>query len=157
MKATPRARKRQIFLKAQGFYKGPIDGKFGRNSKRAEDAYQRSLSGEPKPKRLSHKQARILHTYTKSLLTIWAKEQGLDLADKDCHSARSDHRHMSGSQHEKSLATDKDLYIDGVYQTTTRAHKAVGAKWESLSPHNRWGGRYNDGNHYETFRSVVRR
>jgi len=51
------------------------------------------------------------------------------------------------SLHKKRLAIDLNLFIDGVYQTSTSAHKKLGEYWESLG--GTWGGRFKDGNHYE--------
>ena len=58
------------------------------------------------------------------------------------------------SQHPKRLAIDLNLFkpnADGrmVYVRATAQHKELGEFWESLSPFNRWGGRFRDGNHYE--------
>lgn len=54
------------------------------------------------------------------------------------------------SAHTRRLALDLNLFINGVYQTTTTAHEPLGAYWESLHPLCRWGGRFTspDGNHY---------
>ena len=52
------------------------------------------------------------------------------------------------SGHKKRLAIDLNLFIEGVYQTSTEAYKEVGMYWESLSEDARWGGRFNDGNHF---------
>jgi hypothetical protein len=53
------------------------------------------------------------------------------------------------SNHKRRLAHDWNLFINGKWQPTTEAHRPLGEKWESMHPHCRWGGRYNDGNHYE--------
>jgi len=53
------------------------------------------------------------------------------------------------SLHCERLAIDINLFKDGVYLATTEAHKPFGDYWESLHPLNRWGGRWEDGNHYE--------
>ena len=53
------------------------------------------------------------------------------------------------SLHKLSLAVDIDLYMNGVYLQKTISHLLVGGYWESLHPDCRWGGRFNDGNHYE--------
>jgi len=52
------------------------------------------------------------------------------------------------SNHKIKLAHDLDLFIDGHYQTTTEAHAEIGAKWVTMHPDARWGGQYDDGNHY---------
>lgn len=58
----------------------------------------------------------------------------------------------SNSCHLFRLAQDINLFklVGGkwVYQTSTKAHKQFGEYWESLHPLARWGGRFNDGNHY---------
>lgn len=54
------------------------------------------------------------------------------------------------SQHIKGLAVDLNLYSpEGNYLKTTEAHLPFGEYWEKLNPDNRWGGRFEDGNHYE--------
>lgn len=62
----------------------------------------------------------------------------------------------SDSDHKLRLADDINLYIDGVYQTTTEAHRPYGEYWKALHPDNYWGGdldsdgdgQGDDGNHY---------
>lgn len=54
----------------------------------------------------------------------------------------------SKSNHKVRLAIDLNLFKNGVYLTTTEAHKPLGEFWESLHPLCAWGGRFNDGNHY---------
>lgn len=53
------------------------------------------------------------------------------------------------SNHQDRLAVDFNLFINGVYQTSTEAWRALGTVWESLHPNCRWGGRFRDGNHVE--------
>ena len=55
------------------------------------------------------------------------------------------------SLHPKRLAVDLNLFINGKYQASTKAHEPIGKFWESLDPKCRWGGRFKrkDGNHYE--------
>jgi len=52
------------------------------------------------------------------------------------------------SVHKLKLANDINLFKDGMYLTKTEDHKVFGEYWESLHPLCRWGGRWNDGNHY---------
>ena len=52
----------------------------------------------------------------------------------------------SNSLHKSRLAIDFNLFKDGVFLTTTDAHKPLGEFWESIG--GTWGGRFNDGNHY---------
>lgn len=54
----------------------------------------------------------------------------------------------SNSCHKLRLAIDLNLFRDGKYLTTTDAHRALGEWWEKQDDDARWGGRFNDGNHY---------
>ena len=51
------------------------------------------------------------------------------------------------SRHKSRLAIDLNLFKDGVYLRKTSDHKELGEYWEALG--GIWGGRFNDGNHYE--------
>lgn len=53
------------------------------------------------------------------------------------------------SNHKRRLAIDLNLFKDGVYLASSQEHERFGRYWESLNKKNRWGGRWNDGNHYE--------
>lgn len=57
-------------------------------------------------------------------------------------------RGISNSLHMDRLAIDLNLFKDGVYLTKTDAHRELGEWWEQQHPLARWGGRFNDGNHY---------
>ena len=52
------------------------------------------------------------------------------------------------SNHKIRLAIDLNLFKDGVYLTSTEAHRECGEFWESIHIDARWGGHYDDGNHY---------
>lgn len=54
----------------------------------------------------------------------------------------------STSCHKLKLAIDLNLFKDEVYQVTTEDHKELGEWWEEQNKYCRWGGRFNDGNHY---------
>lgn len=56
----------------------------------------------------------------------------------------------ANSVHKQRLAVDFNLFIGGVYQTSSEAHSKLGAYWKSLHPDARWGGDFStpDGNHY---------
>ena len=56
---------------------------------------------------------------------------------------------IRNSQHLNACAADLVLYKAGVYLMFTRDYSPAGDYWESIHPHNRWGGRYDDGNHFE--------
>jgi len=52
------------------------------------------------------------------------------------------------SVHKLKLAIDLNLFKDEKYLTETADHEPLGIFWERLHPLCRWGGRWNDGNHY---------
>lgn len=55
---------------------------------------------------------------------------------------------IAASLHTQRLAIDLNLFRDGEYLTSTEAHRPLGEWWERQDPFCRWGGRFNDGNHY---------
>jgi len=55
--------------------------------------------------------------------------------------------HIEDSLHYTRLAIDINLFKNGKLLTTTEDHRLLGEYWESLG--GGWGGRFNDGNHYE--------
>jgi hypothetical protein len=50
------------------------------------------------------------------------------------------------SFHSKGLAVDLNLFRNGRYLRSTKAHRPLGKYWESIG--GSWGGHWNDGNHY---------
>lgn len=54
----------------------------------------------------------------------------------------------SRSCHQLKLAIDLNLFRAGVYLTRTEDHRELGEWWERQHPLCRWGGRFQDGNHY---------
>lgn len=56
---------------------------------------------------------------------------------------------IAKSNHKRRLAIDLNLFKDGKFLMTTEHHQMFGEFWESLDQKNRWGGRFDDGNHYE--------
>lgn len=52
------------------------------------------------------------------------------------------------SNHKVRLAIDLNLFQGGEWLKDTDDHKPLGEFWESLAPDARWGGRFQDGNHY---------
>lgn len=55
--------------------------------------------------------------------------------------------HVKGSRHYTRLAIDLNLFRKGKLLTKTEDHGLLGEYWESLG--GTWGGRFQDGNHYE--------
>lgn len=52
------------------------------------------------------------------------------------------------SCHKLRLAIDLNLFRAGVFLQATEDHRPLGEWWEKQHPLARWGGRFNDGNHY---------
>lgn len=85
-----------------------------------------------------------------------AFELGFDIAEGDAfrdprvHGAlgvKMGYGHRN-SAHKNKLAVDINLFKSGKYLGDTEAHRALGEWWEKQHPLARWGGRFNDGNHY---------
>lgn len=55
---------------------------------------------------------------------------------------------ISRSLHTVGLAIDLNLFKDGIYLSSTESHRTLGEWWETQHELCRWGGRFNDGNHY---------
>ncbi len=52
------------------------------------------------------------------------------------------------SAHKNKLAIDLNLFKGNKFMAETADHEALGKWWESQHDLCRWGGRFNDGNHY---------
>ena len=52
------------------------------------------------------------------------------------------------SAHKVRLAIDLNLFRDGEYLEGSDAHRVLGEWWEQQHELARWGGRFDDGNHY---------
>ena len=54
------------------------------------------------------------------------------------------------SVHKIRLAVDLNLFVEGEYITdgNHQAYIELGEYWETLSAHARWGGRFDDANHF---------
>lgn len=52
------------------------------------------------------------------------------------------------SAHKNKLAIDLNLFKEGKFLGTTEDHKEIGEWWEKQHELCRWGGRFQDGNHY---------
>ena len=59
------------------------------------------------------------------------------------------------SCHKYRLAIDLNLFKDGVYLDKTSDHKELGEWWEKQHELCRWGGRWDDGNHYSMTHNSV--
>ena len=58
----------------------------------------------------------------------------------------------SASNHKVRLAVDLNLFKrengKWIYQQSTHAHRPIGEHWETMHTLCRWGGHFDDGNHY---------
>jgi len=91
-------------------------------------------------------------------LILHASEQGYGLTFGEAYRSPEEAARLSrtgdgikNSLHIDRLAVDLNLWIDGVYQSTTDAHRPLGEWWEAQSTPEAvcaWGGRFGDGNHY---------
>ena len=52
------------------------------------------------------------------------------------------------SAHKLRLAIDLNLFKNGEFLETSEDHRPLGEWWEKQHPMARWGGRFDDGNHY---------
>lgn len=81
---------------------------------------------------------------------IWLYSQNYQVRCGDFFAIpREPLEHKLNSQHYIKCAADLNLFQKGNFLTKTEDHKKSGEKWESRHSMCRWGGRYNDGNHYE--------
>lgn len=96
------------------------------------------------------KDQRIKFTRLFLLLIAWGNVQpGYQIAiGRDFDEAHEELHHKKGSLHYMGLANDLALYVQGEYQRDTAAYTVLGEYWESLDPDCKWGGRWNDGNHF---------
>jgi len=98
---------------------------------------------------MTYREKRVLFTqYIHQLLKFIDEETPFEAAiswSKRCNDCPVG---IKNSLHKLSLAVDIDLYMNGIYLTKTISHIIPGTYWEKLHPDCRWGGRFNDGNHY---------
>jgi hypothetical protein len=91
-------------------------------------------------------------------LILKAHELGFEVTLGEAWRSPEEARRLAGtgagiitSLHTQKLAIDLNLFIDGVYQASSEAHRPLGEWWEQQHELARWGGRFRprpDGNHY---------
>ena len=59
------------------------------------------------------------------------------------------------SAHKNKLAIDLNLFRNRQFLGLTQDHHQLGVWWEQQHELCRWGGRFNDGNHYSLFHEGV--
>lgn len=108
---------------------------------------------------LSQSQRRF--AYAVALLVLEAERQGLEVTLGDAYRDPRLHGEFgvkrgygsAKSNHKRRLAVDLNLFRAGRYLTATESHRPLGEFWEELGEELglplRWGGRFDDGNHYE--------
>jgi hypothetical protein len=52
------------------------------------------------------------------------------------------------SAHKRRMAIDLNLFKDGEFCDASEDHRPLGEWWEKQHTLARWGGRFDDGNHY---------
>lgn len=82
-----------------------------------------------------------------SVLIAKAFEMGYDVTLGDAYRDPRCPYGSKSSKHRRRLAIDINLFRSGVYLTETEDHLPLGEWWESAG--GIWGGRFEDGNHYE--------
>ena len=81
------------------------------------------------------------------LLINKAFELGFEVTGGDLYRDPRCNYGSKSSRHRVRLAIDLNLFKNGKYLTDTADHKELGEWWESIG--GIWGGRFQDGNHYE--------
>lgn len=82
------------------------------------------------------------------LLILYAYELGYEITIGDVWAKYGKGRpHKRGSKHYSRCAIDVNLFKKGRYLRSTKAQRPLGEFWESIG--GIWGGRFDDGNHYE--------
>lgn len=93
-----------------------------------------------------------------SQLINFATAQGFGLTFGDAYRDKRAHGEFgvkrgysaASSVHKKRLAVDLNLFVDSKYITNGNCeeYKLLGQAWERMHPDARWGGRFNDANHF---------
>lgn len=88
-------------------------------------------------------------------LIDWAYDHGYEFTFGECYRPpetaaimAQQGKGIKNSLHTQKLAIDLNLFKGGAFLSSTEAHRPLGEYWKSLHPLCRWGGDFNDGNHY---------
>lgn len=102
------------------------------------------------------RQKQSLFSFLLARLVIFAYENGYELTEGESYRppemAEIYAKRGTGikdSLHTIKLAKDYNLFRDDKYLPSTESHKLLGEWWERQHTNCRWGGRWDDGNHYE--------
>jgi len=85
--------------------------------------------------------------FTAAKLIERAYEIGLSVTLGDAYRDPRCPYGSKSSRHRQRLAIDLNLFKDGKYLEDTESHRELGEWWEKQG--GIWGGRFDDGNHYE--------
>jgi len=96
---------------------------------------------------LRERQSKFAHLT--AYLILFANQRGYEVTYGDAWAHEEDGRHKANSKHYQRLAVDLNLFRNGKYLMRTEDHRELGEYWESLDPECVWGGRFEDGNHYQ--------
>jgi hypothetical protein len=115
---------------------------------------------EPKIEKITESPAR--EAQSKFLLDVakliqYADSIGIELTGGELFRTRYQQRRniikgtswTMNSLHMKRRAIDLNIFINGKYIRTSKPYRVLAIYWEELSPYNRAGIRFNDGNHFE--------
>ena len=91
---------------------------------------------------LRQKQSKFVDAVGK--LICYACSLGYEITFGDTYPGKFNHR--KNSFHEKGLAIDLNLFMDGEFLKRTHDYEFLGFFWEALG--GSWGGRWNDGCHF---------
>jgi hypothetical protein len=101
------------------------------------------------------RQKQSLFVQLVALLIQHAYDNGYELTFGECYRPpetaaimAKQGKGISNSLHTQKLAIDLNLFKDGVFLSSSASHKPLGDYWKTLNPLCRWGGDFNDGNHY---------
>ena len=95
---------------------------------------------------LRGKQSEFALAVGKLLLHMY--DSGYEVSIGDAWAIKgSGRKHSHNSKHYIKLAIDLNLFFNDKYLACTEDHVAFGRYWEQLG--GIWGGRFDDGNHYE--------
>ncbi len=98
---------------------------------------------------LSLREKQSLFVKLLAQLVDWIYGKGWELTLGEGY--RSDGRgHMEHSLHYLKLAQDLNLFVNGDYVSdgSSLIWNEIGEHWETMHPLCRWGGRFNDANHF---------
>lgn len=102
------------------------------------------------------RQKQSVFALTSCRLMIYMNENGYEFTYGEAYRSPEEAKRLAklgigieNSLHIKKLAIDLNLFKDGKFLSSTDSHRFFGDWWEKQHTLCRWGGRWNDGNHYE--------